>query len=877
MSKNLLKKALLLCIVFLCATVTQTHAVIINGQELSNNDRVEVGGQWKYKYVCEQGVIWVPESSYMARTMDIYPAEGYYMANVKVEKKMGDANVYYEAITVTGPDMLFYTNEQRNTPSHSFDECNCYDDNLKITVTFEAVNDISGAEITLSQTEYTYDGNEKKPSVTEVLLQRKPLNANYYTVSYSNNINVGTATVKVTGNGIYKGSATTNFTISKASATSAGISWSSSSATATLGKSFTAPTLNNPHQLAITYSSSNTSVASISAAGAVTIKGVGETTIKATFAGNDTYEAAEVSYKLTVKKDTDTGLEFSSSTASATMGKSFTPPTLKNPHSLSVTYSSSRTSVATVDNSGKVTLVGAGETTIKASFAGNDTYSAAEASYVLTVSKNKDLGLAFSEATALATIDEDFTPPTLANPNQLPVTYSSSDTNVATVNDEGQITLVSPGVTTITANFAGNNIYEKGSVSYELTVKKNYGLWIGDTQVNSLNQNDVLGSKNTFFFDPSRNLLIITANKQSVTVESRLPELTIFLNGYSTLERVFYGGDAQGTLRIISYNNIPGELTLLTQHTDGVISGFSSLDIDKQSLTYLLTPAGGVYENGHLRRSAGGNVAGAAIIGQYIKPLVEGKTIAFKKSDFTSGDKDVDLTNKTIKNILFTFDQGHADPDENDGYDSEDNSVVLMSTISDTDAGKVAGDVAGDKYLPGSAEFAKNFVGGITFMVPDGEGTIEIDLMNDPGYTFHIIIGNSAPQTLSKTERGIAKISYQVDHPEYIFLYMTKDSGTRIGKREKVHGKVYSLSVHPAKSSTNPLGNVSSFPASSTPEVSLGAPDPTGIQAIEVEGTPTSNDPNADDDRWFTLNGQQISKPTQKGIYIHRGKKIVIK
>lgn len=872
MSKNLLKKAFFF-FVFMCITITQAHALIINGRLMEDNSMVN----GSYKYECEQGVIWVPESSNVAKTVEIIPKEGYYITknDVKVESMQYGTNNYYETVPISGPDITFY-NERGNSANYIFGEYNCSGEYLVITVNFQSVQDISGAEITLSQTEYIYDGTEKKPSVTEVLIQKKPLNASYYTVSYSNNINVGTATVKVTGNGIYKGTATTTFTISKAT-TGAGISWSSSSATATLGKSFTAPTLNNPHQLAVTYSSSKTDVATISADGAVTIKGVGETTIKATFAGNNTYDAAEVSYKLTVKKDSDTGLEFSSGSASATMGKSFTPPTLKNPHNLSVTYSSSRTSVATVDNSGKVTLVGAGETTIKASFAGNDTYSAAEASYVLTVSKNKDLGLAFSEATALATIDEDFTPPTLANPNQLPVTYSSSDTNVATVNDEGQITLVGPGVTTITANFAGNNIYEKGSVSYELTVKKNYGLWIGDTQVNSLNQNDVLGSKNTFFFDPSRNLLIITANKQSVTVESRLPELTIFLNGYSTLERVFYGGDAQGTLRIISYNNIPGELTLLTQHTDGVISGFSSLDIDKQSLTYLLTPAGGVYENGHLRRSAGGNVAGAAIIGQYIKPLVEGKTITFKKSDFTSGDKDVDLTNKTIKNILFTFDQSHADPDENDGYDSEDNSVVLMSTISDIDAGKVAGDVAGDKYLPGSAEFAKNFVGGITFMVPDGEGTIEIDLMNDPGYTFHIIIGNSAPQTLSKTERGIAKISYQVDHPEYIFLYMTKDSGTRIGKREKVHGKVYSLSVHPAKSSTNPLGNVSGFPALSTPEVSLGAPDPTGIQAIEVEGTPTSNDPNADDDRWFTLSGQQISKPTQKGIYIHRGKKIVIK
>ena len=872
MSKNLLKKALLFSIVLLCATATQAQTIYIyDGQTRLYWD----GGQMKETYRDAKGSVSADVSNGRC-TLTISPTDGYYVAkgNVRVTKDPWGQAASGSRVEVFGDDVAYGSNPK----TFWFEVPTDASPDYLVEVDFIEAYDISGAEITLSQTEYTYDGTAKKPSVTEVLVQKKPVSENYYTVSYSNNINVGTATVKVTGFAYYKGSATTTFTISKAATTGAGISWSSSSATATLGKSFTAPTLNNPHQLPITYSSSNTNVATISADGAVTIKGVGETTIKATFAGNNTYDAAEVSYKLTVKKDSDTGLEYSATEATATMGKSFTPPTLKNPKQLAVTYSSSNTKVATVDNSGKVTLVGAGETTIKASFAGNDTYSAAEASYKLIVSKNKDLGLAFSDDKAMATIDEDFTPPTLANPNQLAVTYSSSNTNVATVGDEGQITLVGPGVTTITASFAGNNIYEKGAVSYELTVKKNYGLWIGDTQVNSLNQNDVLGSKNTFFFDPSQNLLIISANKQSLVVESRLPELTIFLNGYSTLERIFYGGDAQGTLRIISYNNIPGELTLLSQHADGVISGFSSLDIDKESLTYLLTPAGGLYENGHLRRAAGGTVAGAAIIGQHIKPLADGKTITFKKSDFTSGDKDVDLTNKTIKNILFTFDQSHADPDENDGYDSEDNSVVLMSTVSDTDAAKVAGDVAGEKYLPGSAEFAKNFVGGITFMVPSGEGTIEIDLMNDPNYSFHIIIGNSAPQTLSKTERGIAKISYQTDKPEYVFLYMTKDSGTRIGKRERVHGKVYSLTVQPAKSSTNPLGNVSGFPASSTPEVATAAPDPTGIQEIKIDDdTPSPSDPQANDDRWFTLNGQQISKPTQKGIYIHRGKKIVIK
>ncbi len=54
----------------------------------------------------------------------------------------------------------------------------------------------------------------------------------------------------------------------------------------------------------------------------------------------------------------------------------------------SVTYSSTKETVATVDSeTGAVVLVGAGTTTIKATYAGDDTYAGSSASYSLTVTK----------------------------------------------------------------------------------------------------------------------------------------------------------------------------------------------------------------------------------------------------------------------------------------------------------------------------------------------------------------------------------------------------------------------------------------------------------------------------------------------------------
>ena len=68
----------------------------------------------------------------------------------------------------------------------------------------------------LSATSYIYDGKAKTPGVT-VKDGTKPLvNGTDSTVKYSNNVNVGTATVTVTGKGNYTGSKSTNFKINAA-------------------------------------------------------------------------------------------------------------------------------------------------------------------------------------------------------------------------------------------------------------------------------------------------------------------------------------------------------------------------------------------------------------------------------------------------------------------------------------------------------------------------------------------------------------------------------------------------------------------------------------------------------------------------------------
>ena len=77
-----------------------------------------------------------------------------------------------------------------------------------------------------------------------------------------------------------------------------------------VGDTFTAPTLSNPHNVAVTYESTNTAIATVSADGTVTLAGgTGTTTITASFAGDDSFFAGEAFYTLTVVDPNAPGTE----------------------------------------------------------------------------------------------------------------------------------------------------------------------------------------------------------------------------------------------------------------------------------------------------------------------------------------------------------------------------------------------------------------------------------------------------------------------------------------------------------------------------------------------------------------------------------------
>lgn len=96
-----------------------------------------------------------------------------------------------------------------------------------------------------------------------------------------------------------------------------GLSWGTASRTVTIGAEDNEfPTLTNTYNLAVKYSSDNPDVAAIDATtGEISLGIAGKAHITAEFEGNDEYEAAKVSYELTVKAASTVDLKNTPETA----------------------------------------------------------------------------------------------------------------------------------------------------------------------------------------------------------------------------------------------------------------------------------------------------------------------------------------------------------------------------------------------------------------------------------------------------------------------------------------------------------------------------------------------------------------------------------
>lgn len=199
----------------------------------------------------------------------------------------------------------------------------------------------------------------------------------------------------------------------------------------------------------VTWSTSSSTVATVSPTGLVTGKAEGTADIKVTAGGKS------ATCKVTVKKPAVavTSVELDQTDITIKVGETRTLKATVKPDNATdktVTWGSSKPDIATVDNTGKVTAVKEGVASITATSSGKS------ASCKVTVEKAviPVSSITLSETSITLTEGDTKTITATVNPSDATdqtVNWSSSNTNVATVSN-GTITAVAPGSTTIIAS-----------------------------------------------------------------------------------------------------------------------------------------------------------------------------------------------------------------------------------------------------------------------------------------------------------------------------------------------------------------------------------------------------------------------------------------
>lgn len=238
--------------------------------------------------------------------------------------------------------------------------------------------------ISLSTTTYTYDGKVKKPTVTAKDNKGKKIAAKYYTVKYpSGRKNVGKYTVKVTFKGKYKGTKSATFTIKPKSTSISSVSAAAKGFKVTY-KAQKTQTTGYQVQYATNskFSSAKTTTISKNSTTSKSVSGL--TAHKKYYVRVRTYKTVKVNGKSTKiysswssskSVTTKTGLKINASTPANGKVYNVTSVTIFNGEmggmvvantSKKVSWSSSDTKVAVVNQSGEVRAVGSGTCTIKA-------------------------------------------------------------------------------------------------------------------------------------------------------------------------------------------------------------------------------------------------------------------------------------------------------------------------------------------------------------------------------------------------------------------------------------------------------------------------------------------------------------------------------
>ena len=690
-----------------------------------------------------------------------------------------------------------------------------------------------------------------------------------YSTSIPSATNAGTYTVyyRVVGDGNINDVAAKSVTATIAKAAGA-ISFASANVSKTFGDASFTNSLTKTGDGTVTYSSSNTNVATVNAtSGEVIIIGNGSTTITAavTDGANYTYATKTAAYTLSVGTATMTvsAIGYTGTYDGQAHGISVTAPA-----GATVKYG---TSAGTYNLNASPTYTNAGSYTVYYEVT-KANYTTVTGSAVVTISK-APASISYATASVGKTFgDAPFTN-ALTKTGDGTVTYSSSNTNVATVNaTSGEVTIVGDGSTVITATVTDgtNYTYAAKTATYTLSVETaamivsaigytgaydgqahgitvsapdgatvKYGETAGTYNLDASPTYTNAGTYTVYYqvtktgFDTATGSVTVTITKVDPTVKYNNYEFTAkigepFDPPYLTLDpsdlAVTYYSTGKDVATVDAQT---GEVTLIAPGKVNIYAEFAGDDNYNSASDYYIL----------------------SVLQRDIEPIDEDDTVIMNDDNFLYTDdegnvKEKKLDNTIIFDILFTLDTS-GDPSESDGYDETEHCIVLNTEMPDPRLY----NVIFMNLEPGTEEYAEEYI-GLTFKVPAGTGYIIIDSRTDGEHWMKVQIGDLAPVSFNHENRDKDSIRYDCDKETWVHVY----NGGLVSNAR---------TIWPSHRAKKDKGNVRIY------SITRKSSQAAGIEHINID--------EFENDNWYDLQGNKITMPRKKGIYIWQGQKVVVR
>ncbi len=493
----------------------------------------------------------------------------------------------------------------------------------------------------------------------------------------------------------------------------------------------------------VTYTiTSGNDVASIdSSTGTLTILKAGDVTVKATRAADDKYNEVTAEYTLTINKADQTNFAFEKQNPGAITykpGLTFENKATGNQGTGKITYEiTSGNDVASIDGNGKLTINKAGTVTVKATRAADDKYKEATAEYTLTINKADQTNFAFENQNPEArTYKPGLTFENKASSDQGAdnVTYTiTSGNGVASIDDNGKLTINKAGDVTVKATRAADDKYKEATAEYTLTIDKanQTGFVFEKTQHEITYEPDLTFDNAATGGQSTGNVTYtITSGNDVATIDSKTGTLKINKAGTVTVKAVRAGDDCYNASAKISY-------TLKINKADQTGFEFEQYDNDTYKITY---NTGMSFKNAASGGQGTGNITYS--LSSDIVSIDEKGNITFKDGQVgtvtvtatrAADDKYNEVSTKYTLNISYLV--------------TPENSYVLSGAKLDNNSKWYTGDITitpADGYkISWSNKLSNNeWSDYLTVSTEGNKNAKTVYLKNDEGITAGIDIGD---------------------------------------------------------------------------------------------------------------------------------------